>query len=403
MAAISYIFPTDQPTGNRRLLDELLKALDGDEFHTFICCVAFAKLKPLLKMAPSINAWNSRGNRIIGIFGIDHLGTSHQAIEFGLKNFRRLYLTHYPYSTFHPKIYMFLGRNSARLYIGSQNLTVGGTETNFEAATRLDFKLPEEREFVVESSRSWLRLLPSSCESTYRATDEILKAHIEDNILLDEVNASRQHARRQHMKPGEGESSSPRKFYREGFPFRPPKPLPKPKGTIRERDDGAATPTVENPSKAATGLAIQIKPHHNGEIFLSKTAVNQNPEFFGFPFTGSTSPKKEINRAYPQRTPDPIVDIAVIGGEGNVIQRLSAYDLNTVYYEPKSEIRITASPLVELVPEYSVMVIKESEDPSLDYDVIIHTPSSPDYQIWLDLCNQTMPSGGKEPRRFGWF
>src|SRR5207253_2874287 len=33
-------------------------------------------------------------------------------------------------------------------------------------------------------------------------------------------------------------------------------------------------------------LVIQIIPHHNGEIFLSKNAVNQNPALFGFPFSG---------------------------------------------------------------------------------------------------------------------
>jgi hypothetical protein len=81
----------------------------------------------------------------------------------------------------------------------------------------------------------------------------------------------------------------------------------------------------------------------------------------------------------------------------------SNYALNTVYYEAKSEIRITASPLVGSVPDYSVMVMQRSMDPSIDYEVVIHRPDSPDYGAWLAACNQAMPGGGKAPRKFGWF
>jgi hypothetical protein len=82
---------------------------------------------------------------------------------------------------------------------------------------------------------------------------------------------------------------------------------------------------------------------------------------------------------------------------------LTDYPLNTVYYETKSEIRITASPLVSSVPDYSVMIMQQSTDPAIDYEITIHRPDSPDYGAWVAACNQFMPSGGKAPRKFGWF
>ena len=82
---------------------------------------------------------------------------------------------------------------------------------------------------------------------------------------------------------------------------------------------------------------------------------------------------------------------------------LSSYPLNTVYYERNKEVRITASPLVEIVPEYSVMIMERTSAPEISYEITIFTPDSPDYTRWVGACNQRMPSGGKEPRRYGWF
>jgi hypothetical protein len=165
----------------------------------------------------------------------------------------------------------------------------------------------------------------------------------------------------------------------------------------------ALTVDVSKPLVPVTGLAMQIKPHHNGEIFLSRTAAQQNPAFFGMPFTGQTIPKKGQNSGYPQRTPDPIVNIVVYGKKNRVLYTTQKYALNTVFYTAKSEIRVTASPLVAHVPEYSMMTMIPSDENGVDYDIQIFTPDSPDYATWVAVCNQTMPSGGKVPRKFGWF
>jgi hypothetical protein len=150
-------------------------------------------------------------------------------------------------------------------------------------------------------------------------------------------------------------------------------------------------------------LVIQIVPHANGEVFLSKIAVDQDPSFFGYPFTGRTTPKKATNPSYPQRIPDPNVNLTVHNRRGGATVTHMGLGLNTVYYERKSEIRITVpQDVVRNTPAGSIMVMRAGIHGS-DYDIDIFVPGSQMYASHLAVCNQTMPSGGAGPgRRFGW-
>lgn len=396
MVNISVIAPLDQPLGRRRLLEELKDALRDEGFSSFQFIVAFAKAGPLLRLKSLIDQCLGRGLRIDAIFGLDQQGTTAQALTFALDHFSTVYVTREPNLTFHPKIYMFLGSTQARVFVGSNNLTVGGTETNFEGTVRLDLQLPAERESLLPFEDLWKELLPAACPATKVLNRTLLEDYVRDGTVPDE-KVLQQSQTTKHK-------SGAAKATRSGLKVKPPSALPsrkpaKPKGPSAT---AAAAPSAATPY-SAQGLAIQIKPHHNGEIFLSVTAALQNPAFFKWPFTGATIPKKSSNVSYPQLTPDPRVNIVVYGKGQAPLLTLPNYALNTVYYEKKSEIRITASPLVSLVPDYSVMIMRSSEAPDIDYDIEIHRPDSPDYAAWIAACNQSMPGGGKAPRKFGWF
>jgi hypothetical protein len=150
-------------------------------------------------------------------------------------------------------------------------------------------------------------------------------------------------------------------------------------------------------------LLIQIVPHDNGEVFLSRRAVVQYPAFFDFPFTGLAVPKKN-NPPYPQRVPDPITDWTVYDANGVAVLVLPAFNLNTIYYEAKKEIRITISPaLKSAIPKFSIMQMTRIDDGITDYSCDVFPPNSPQFQALLPACNQEMPSGGRPvARRFGW-
>lgn len=391
MTKISLIRPTDQPQGRRRLLEDLKAGLNDPRFTDFRLIVAYAKARPLDHLRRDLLKWRQSGRKCSAILGIDQQGTSREALERALEFFDHVYVTQHRGLTFHPKLYVFTGANAASVFVGSNNLTTGGTETNFESTLHLEFELPANSADLDLFESSWRELLPEVCGATFQLDSAELGRLVADRSVLDE-DAMRA------AVGGRDWSESGRPASR--FPVKPASPLPR----LRQAGAGRTAPP-EKPAapSEARGHAIQIRPHHNGEIFLSKTAVKQNPAFFDFPFTGRTTPKIPSNPSYPQLEPDPLVDISVVGSDGKTILEIGGYSLNTVYYESKEEIRVTASPLVGVVPEYSVMVMAESERDGIRYDLLIHTPDSPEYESWLAVCDQSMPGGGKPPRRFGWF
>ena len=397
MPRISLIRPLDQPPGTRRLLQDLKDALADDRLSAFKLIVAYAKSGPLHRLREQLDAWRREGKRADAILGIDQRGTSKEALELALALFDSVYVTRAPGITFHPKIYLFTGDQFARAFVGSNNLTVGGTEKNFEAAIDVELDLSTDAEELATLKSAWTDLLPPSCSATEVLTEALLRELLDKRVVVPE----------RAMRPNVGEDARlgwSRRAVLSQFHVLPESPLP------RNLFGMNRIPAAVGSGSAATGVrtsvrgfAIQIKPHHNGEIFLSRTAAAQNPGFFGWPFKGRTTPKKPGNPSYPQLVPDPIVDIAVFGQPPAPLLTLSSYALNTVYYETRSEIRITAAPLVGVVPDYSVMVMERSATPRTTYDITIHTPDSPGYPAWVVACNQTMPGGGKTPRKFGWF
>ena len=236
MPRLSLLRPLDQPTSARRLLHDLEAALDDDRFTGFRLIVAYAKSGPLLHLHPRLTDWRRAGKTVEAVLGIDQRGTSMEALRLALDLFDRTYVTHQHAITFHPKLYLFTGPEHARAFVGSNNLTVGGTETNYEAAIA--------------------------------------------------------------------------------------------------------------------------------------------------------------------RVTDPIVNVAVYGAARSLALTLNYYRLNTVYYEKKREIRITAAPLASIVPDYSIMILERSYDEGVDYEITVHRPDSPDHRIWLARCDQRMPGGGRAARRF---
>lgn len=397
MPKIEILKPFDAAVGNRRLLDELKSDLDSADFNDFRLIVAYAKAGPLHRLKARLEKWRADGKSCRAIFGIDQQGTSKEALDLALALCDEVYVTQERGITFHPKAYIFSGTDRVRAFLGSNNLTVGGTETNFEAAVVVDAAIPGDNTVKTELDDMWDQLLPAQCVATRSLDQALLDQLVAAGDVLDETAL-----RKSQRKAAKANKSSKPKA---GLKLKPPSPLPKSaKPAPAPTSSSQSASAVGTPSTvSAGGLAIQIKPHKNGEIFLSKLAVDQNPTFFGFPFTGMTTPKTAGGTPYPQRIPDPVVNIQVYGAGRALLLNLSAYDLNTVYYTKNSEIRVTASPLVGVVPDYSVMVMTPSQIVGVDYEMEVHTPQSPDYSAWVAACNQQMPGGGQAPRKFGWF
>lgn len=408
MPSISVLSPLDQPLGKRRLLEDLKRCLNDPELDEFGFSVAFSKVGPLYRLQELIKAWRLAGKKASGIFGIDHKGTSLQALRFALDHLDGVFYTQHIGNSFHPKVYWFRGNSKAVGFIGSNNMTMGGMELNFEAAIELQFKLPDEQADFDQIHKMFSSLLPASCAATRKLTAEALAQLEGEELLLDETRKSARSgwAKQKMAHPPSKEfgllvkpaSSLPPHLIFGKTPRK--RQLAEKAGVLKLQADVI---DVLKPLVPVSGIAMQIKPHHNGEIFLSRIAARQNPAFFGMPFTSQTRPKKGKNESYPQREPDPACNIVVFGKDNETLYSTTKYLLNMVFYQKNSEIRVTASPLVPHVPEYSVIVITPSEDAEIDYEMKIFTPASPSYAKWVAVCNQKMPGGGKRPRWFGWF
>lgn len=432
MPKIQIIKPIDQPTGDNRLLDWLNSNFEDRRYNIFKCLVAFAKIRPFYKLHENIVNWNHMGNKCEAIIGIDHKGTSYQALQYVLSNFEKSYILHTEHSTFHPKLYIFSGPENATVYYGSSNFTSGGLETNFEGGMILELNLPLDNSIYEQLLLCYTTLLPSEITCTSPLTSDLLNRMYNEGLLLDET------VRKTKMKNSStattsttGESSKNKLF--GAFHTKPPKSVPKsivlsasesagiilnpPPVSAHTSEYKPAEDLIESDSSATPvtvpllidGLVMQVAPHYNGEILLSKIATNQNPSFFGYPFTGQTTPKKSSNPTYPQRDPDPIVNIFVYDSHGSLVKTEFNYNLNTVFYEAKAEIRITITPSILQSLDfdgginYPIMVMQNSEVEDCDYDLYFYAQGSIEYNNYLSICNQTLPSGGKPvARKMGW-
>ena len=337
-------------------------------------------------------------------------GTSRQALKYALENFDRTYIVNANGSTFHPKLYMFYGSSKAVIYYGSSNFTVGGLETNFEGGIILRLDLPEDKFILEQAQDIFTALLPENLSCSVQLTQEILDKLCGCHVLLDESLPRRGKSTRRTVsselkRTGDSKLSAVFGSYKT----KSPKSIP---GSVFKSNASGAVRKKESDRSAeiANGIVMQVIPHPNGEIHLSMIAIKQNPNFFGYPFSGETTPKKTSNAAYPQRIPDPVVNIEVYDSRGKLVHAEEMYNLNMVEYIKKSEIRITITPNIlagitaEAADTYPILVMSQSLAPSCDYNMLFYAPGSAEYMMFENMCDQKLPSGGKPVgRKMGWF
>lgn len=418
--------PCMQYAGKDRYLTALRAALNSGDFSTMRLAAAYAKTSGVARIFEDVIGLRKRGGAARLIVGIDQKGTSYQALSLALQAFDEVHVSHTGGGgTFHPKFCLLAGPAKAQLIVGSHNLTCGGLETNLEAGVVLTYELPLEDADFQEADAMWTNLLAASF--TKQLSPASLSTLLLAGSLLDEsAKSSKRNNVGSSAKGAGGSLIFPRvkltppsaipkgvlavaaplpPGYPPGGLVAPPVPVapgavPSPLAAPAAVVPPPVPPTVAG--VAAHALVIQLRPHDNGEIFLSMSAVKQNPAFFGFPFSGNTTPKKHGGVAYPQRVPDPVVDVTVYSSTGAKLVTQLGYALNTVYYKPKSELRVTmTSAIRDHIGNLSILHMQVGSG-GVDYIMDIYNPGSADYAMHLASCNQTMPGGGSAPRLFGW-
>lgn len=170
--------------------DLLISLLQEDRFHTFIGISAFASSLGVSGLGKFINDAKKHLKKTIIIVGVDQKGTSKEALlaldSLGIDS----YVFYQPsFPIFHPKMYLFEGKDSATVIIGSSNMTTQGLFLNSEASVyiELDKGMPEDQKFLDELTSNLELLLTQKDNNIQRISPELIGRLVESGIVPNEI------------------------------------------------------------------------------------------------------------------------------------------------------------------------------------------------------------------------
>ncbi len=220
-----------QPYADGRDLRDFLGAVAADTaINELDVVVAWARRSGLRRIRTQLEAVRDRPGTTRLIVGIDEEGATRQGLELAREIFSSVHVFHdNSWRTFHPKIYLGVGLDRARLLVGSNNLTGGGVFYNYEAALECVLSLPDDQG-LVDAVRAYIDRLYADgdiCKELdddllaelitnprYQVRDEDTKAattQIADNDAPEDVD----------FEPGDPEPAGASIFGKSGEPKRP--------------------------------------------------------------------------------------------------------------------------------------------------------------------------------------
>ena len=156
-ALIEFLILPYASAEGRSLLDRLSSELAADKWDSFWGAVAFANESGNDKrLLAALTNFVKRGGAVSFTFGADVFGSDSYGTELSavrrlltiLETHKKakLFLYHERGRTFHPKIYLFSGKDEALVIMGSSNWTKGGLSENLEANVVVQLKLSDAKQ-----------------------------------------------------------------------------------------------------------------------------------------------------------------------------------------------------------------------------------------------------------------
>jgi hypothetical protein len=132
-----------QPYAEDESLYTLLREwLASADFDRLTAITAWATFGGIARVQDALEAFKARRGSCRAIVGVDEDGATEQGLRLAAELFDEAFVF---YSgdgrTFHPKVYFLRGASRAVAFVGSNNLTPGGSYFNFEAAVGVDLDL----------------------------------------------------------------------------------------------------------------------------------------------------------------------------------------------------------------------------------------------------------------------
>jgi HKD family nuclease len=189
----------------------ILESLANGKFEEFKCLSAFASPKGINGLKEAITKSKEHIKRFSIIVGIDQNNTSKEALE-ALLDWNvgaSIYYTSSPI-TFHPKVYMFEGKDKAQIIVGSSNLTKQGLFQNVEASLKVDFNKPDtDGEQLLQQINGYLEpFFNGTITNLQKLTPELIQQLFESGIIPSEAEKKK---RTKQEKTAQKEKQDPTK------------------------------------------------------------------------------------------------------------------------------------------------------------------------------------------------
>lgn len=420
-----------QPDGSSRLGDELLSLLTDGRWVRLDAAVAFVKLSGVRHLAARLDEFSARNPGSVRItVGIDQQGSSIEGVQLLWQvvapHGGQLFILRNPQgppsSTFHPKAWLFRdATGDGRAVIGSGNLTQGGLYTNYELAIGMTADAASLSELS-----AILGVWSDAAQPEVELADAALLGTLyKSGDLPSETAIRRADRAARAVRAGltglggtpatlasifRGRAVPPAPSAGPLPPLGPPPVTPTAVPRISVPTPASTTPSTSPIAGGVVSLPtystlyMLVSPGNKTEIYLTKGARRDDPAFFGWPFTGVTTPKGARNPPQPQADPQPVVEISVMGAAGR-LHHEGAHPLKMWVYavgpSANDDFRITLpAEFLRSVPNNSVMVMeREPTGTALDYRIEFYPPSHPDYLSLVAKCTVPVPNSS---RRYGW-
>lgn len=393
------------PFGSVRLGEHLIKNLQHHRWTRFRGGAAFAKISGLQHLLQPLRQFAATGRQVELVIGVDHHGTSYEALEqlynalpYGSATTYILHNEHATRPTFHPKIYCFDDDESVDLVIGSGNLTSGGLFTNYELGLHvvLSKRDPDHRNLINQVDGQFARWLDLTSGAT-----NLLDMTLLNNLRLTGLVINEKSMQRGHSAAGSPSGmGSPLRplFGKVRVPYAPPPPpstWPKEPG-----NNSVPTTPLRSPTPAVRGFLMVLTQTDVGvgqvtantsrrspEIFIPLKARDQQPDFWGWQgkFTQDMAHPGKMDRKNVQFQMGKLLFLATIWS-----------------YPQRSEFRLRSEVLRSAGHVGDILKIERGDDMPVEYIAEVIPQGDQDYQFWRNLCID-QPDQRNSQKFFGYY
>jgi hypothetical protein len=230
-------------------------------------------------LVPCLEELAARGGSMEMIVGLDLKTTTHQGLDLARRHARTVHVVHDPEGrTFHPKLYLAVGRDRAYALVGSNNLAAGGMGFNYEGAIALTFDPRRERALLREFRR-YADNLKADTAVCRKLTATVHRRLNEESWLADEDVGGRR-----EDQPGTARSGNrggkPPLFRSSSVRKRSTKPPPRKRSVAKRSRRKGATSAValDSWSKQLNSSDAQRPPAGHPTFVVRLTAPTNAPD-----------------------------------------------------------------------------------------------------------------------------